>query len=57
MMNIGWPEGIVLAIMAFKLVATAALNGSPRKGNFNFPLQLCSAGFSFWLLWWGGFFA
>jgi hypothetical protein len=56
-MNIGWPEGIVIAIMALNLVGSAALNGTPRKGNFNFPLQLCSTAFSCWLLWWGGLFA
>ncbi len=56
-MNVGWPEGFILAIMVFNLLATAVLDGKPRTGKFSFPLTLCSAAISFALLYWGGFFA
>ncbi len=56
-MNIGWPEGLILAIMALSLLANAALDGKPRTGTYSFPLTICSAAFSFCLLYWGGFFA
>lgn len=56
-MNVGWPEGILLALLALNILATAALDGKPRTGTHSFPLAVCAGAISFGLLWWGGFFA
>lgn len=55
-MNIGWPEGIWLALTFLSLIIVAANHGKPREA-YNFPLTLVSFMLSATLLYLGGFFA
>jgi hypothetical protein len=56
-MNIGWPEGIWLALAALSLVIMALANGLPRTGNHSFAGTLANVLLVGILLYWGGFFA
>jgi hypothetical protein len=52
-----WPQYAALVVIGTNLFCYAALNGKPKTGEYNFPLQLVSAAFSMWMLWAGGMFA
>lgn len=56
-MNIGWPEGIWLALIASKIIVDVTHDGKPRKHNHNATVTFLMAVVSFGLLYWGGFFA
>lgn len=55
-MNIGWPEGILLALLFINLCIHFGLQGQER-GTYNGGKYLFDAGLTLGLLWWGGFFA
>ena len=55
-MNIGWPEGLLLALYFLSLTVHAAKHGQPRD-NYNFPLTLVGFAIIMLLLWQGEFFA
>jgi len=55
-MNIGWPQGIYIAIVLLGLLITAAKDGEPMEGRYNFSLRFMLSICIFGLLWWGGFF-
>lgn len=54
-MNIGWPEGIYLAIVFIGLGVTIARHGQTREYDALNALISTALGLS--LLYWGGFFA
>lgn len=56
-MSIGWPEGILLALMFLTLCTHATKNGQPREDNYDLGTAMINAGLVLCLLWWGGFFA
>lgn len=55
-MNIGWPEGIYLALALIGLGWVVANDGKPRDPHNAVSATLASA-LILGLLWWGGFFA
>jgi hypothetical protein len=56
-MNIGWPEGIYLTMVAVVLILTAFLHGTPRTDKWDFHLSAWSYCVTLGLLYWGGFFS
>ena len=56
-MNIGWPEGIYIAIVIANLIVAAALDGEPKTGKHKFAVTLLGSSLGLGLLYWGGFFA
>jgi hypothetical protein len=56
-MNIGWPEGIILGLIAFNLILGACVDGEPKTGTHRFGVKLIDAAILMGLLYWGGFFA
>lgn len=56
-MNIGWPEGLMLGLLAFGLIVTALLDGEPKTGTYKLSIRILDTGIILGLLWWGGFFA
>lgn len=66
-MNIGWPEGIIIAMMFLSLMIGAVKNGDPRiettgarKGEperYSFPVVLVRVSLMMVLLYLGGFFS
>ena len=56
-MNIGWPEGILLAIIAFNLLVKVLVDGEPRTGKHSLAGGMLDAMILVALLYWGGFFA
>lgn len=56
-MNIGWPEGIYLTLIALKVILITTHDGEPKKGNHNGSATIVDAVIVLALLWWGGFFA
>ena len=57
MINIGWPEGIMIAFMFMNLFLSAVKHGEPREQNFNFLVTIVSTMLSLMLLYFGGFFS
>lgn len=55
-MNIGWPQGIWLALIALALLDAAVNNGKPREPK-SFDSVFASVLLSAILLYWGGFFS
>lgn len=56
--HIGWPEGIVLALMVFGLVNHMAKHGQPYSiKDYDFRLRLVASLILFGLYAWGGFFS
>ena len=55
--HIGWPEGLVLAILFILLINIARNHGEERDGTYNFPLALTFFGLWLTLLGLGGFFS
>jgi len=55
-MNIGWPEGILIALMFLSLAIHAGKHGQPRE-PYDFPVALVSFMISLTLLYFGGFFS
>jgi hypothetical protein len=56
-MNIGWPEGIVLGLIALNLLIAAALDGTPKDSKHSLSGKMLDSAILFGLLYWGGFFA
>lgn len=57
-MNIGWPEGIFLALILLAIGKALARYGEPKKPDtYDIVDVLIGAAIAFGLLWWGGFFA
>lgn len=54
-MHVGWPQGILLAILFFDLGVYGAKHGQPRDPH-DFWTALISTGLMVGLLYWGGFF-
>ena len=55
-MIIGWPQGIYIALALLGLLITAAKDGQPMEGKYNFALRFMITLCLFGLLYWGGFF-
>jgi hypothetical protein len=61
-MNIGWPQGIVLAMMAANLIVNICWQGKPKVDREGRPLKYSGlealVRFAIWIpiLYWGGFF-
>lgn len=56
-MSIGWPEGILLAIIVVELILVAVLHDTPRTDTWSFHFKLYGNVVLLGLLYWGGFFA
>lgn len=56
-MNIGWPQGIMLGLMAFGLLLYAMRDGEPIDSKYSLSTKMLDTAIVFGLLWWGGFFA
>ena len=56
-MNIGWPQGIYLALVFLMLCVTSSKNGQPRTSKYDLGASLFGAGCVISLLYWGGFFS
>lgn len=56
-MNLGWPQGIYLALFFLSVCHHASKNGQPRTGTYDLGAALISAAICIALLWWGGFFS
>lgn len=59
-MNIGWPEGIWIALTVLTILVHAFHDREPRTGAaaiYSFPVAVCNAAIFAALLYWGGFFA
>ncbi|MES3155028.1 hypothetical protein [Sphingomonas faeni] len=56
-MNLGWPQGIYLALFFLSVCLHASKNGQPRTGTYDLGTALISAAICISLLWWGGFFS
>jgi hypothetical protein len=54
--NVGWPEGILIALALFGILVTAASHGKD-KGKHNFPVTFMAVLIEMILLLWGGFFS
>jgi hypothetical protein len=50
------PQLIFVALVVLSLVIVATMHGKPKTGKHNIFVDLLSAGISFALLYWGGFF-
>ena len=58
MIDIGWPEGIIIGLSVIKLLMAAANHGEEEPAEkYNFPLSFMSAIITGVLLYWGGFFS
>jgi len=55
-MSIGWPEGILLALVAIEFATHCEKAGQPRS-PYSPVTHLINAAVVLGLLWWGGFFA
>jgi hypothetical protein len=58
--NIGWPEGIYLALVGLSLLTHALKDREPKTGTasiYHFPIAVVSTALGLGLLYWGGFFA
>lgn len=55
-MNIGWPEGILLALMFISLTSNAVMHGKPRDA-YSFPIAMVNFMICVLLLYLGGYFA
>ena len=53
----GWPEYIVLALIAMSVGWNLAKDGEQREGTYSFWWSVVAAALHIWLLWEGGFFA
>jgi hypothetical protein len=56
-MNIGWPQGIYLAILFLSVCSHASKNGQPRTGTYDLGTALFASALICGLLYWGGFFS
>jgi hypothetical protein len=59
-MNVGWPEGLLLAWFAIILTVAATNDGQPLPpphDRYRFGVTALRIGLFFGLLWWGGFFS
>lgn len=56
-MNIGWPEGIYLAIVFLGLCFTISNHGKPKTGEHDAGAFLLASAITLGLLYWGGFFS
>lgn len=56
-MNVGWPEGIMLALLLIGTGLQLAVHGQPRTGKVDALVTVASTCVILALLWWGGFFA
>lgn len=54
-MSIGWPEGILLALLALSFAVHCEKAGQTRE--YSPVANLIDAAILLGLLWWGGFFA
>lgn len=54
-MSIYWPQGIMLACWAVRLLVHVAKNGEPTGHKYDPWAVVISSAISFGLLWWGGF--
>ena len=54
-MNIGWPEGIYLALIGLATLGTILLHDKPRP-NYDGKLATIGLFITLSLLYWGGFF-
>lgn len=55
-MNIGWPEGILLTLIALNFAMRCKKSGEAR-GEYDPVLYTIDGAIMLGLLWWGGFFA
>lgn len=55
-MNVGWPEGIYLAMSIMGVGYAIAKHGQPRE-PWSMGTAIFASALAFGLLWWGGFFA
>lgn len=55
-LNIGWPQGIAIALIVFRLIIGARVDGEPKTGVHKFSIDLCGTILNVALLYWGGFF-
>lgn len=55
-MHFGPPQIILIVLVILALLISAAMNGEPFKGKFNFGLTLIRSVGTIALLYWGGFF-
>lgn len=55
-MSVGWPQGIMLALLFLSICVHASKNGQPREGHYDLGTALLSAAITVGLLFWGGFF-
>lgn len=58
-MNIGWPQGIVLALILYNLINHGFNHGEPRHewySHYNIGVQLVDDAVMLLILYWGGFF-
>jgi hypothetical protein len=59
-MNIGWPEGILIGLMALSLTVHFLLDGEPKNERyqvFSFSNELAECLLLCILLYWGEFFS
>ncbi|HEX8414750.1 MAG TPA: hypothetical protein VF637_12820 [Sphingomicrobium sp.] len=56
-MNLGWPQGIYLALLFLAICNHASKNGQPRTDKHDLGMALFGAAISLSLLYWGGFFS
>ncbi len=56
-MSVGWPQGIMLALLFLVLCVHASKNGQPRTGTYDLGAALLGTALQLGLLYWGGFFA
>jgi len=54
-LHIGWPQGIMLALIATALLVHGINHGKPRSAH-HFGWQFLGMTIELLLLWWGGFF-
>ncbi|MCT8003264.1 hypothetical protein NZL82_15415 [Sphingomonas sanguinis] len=55
-MNIGWPQGILLALLFLSVCLHASKNGRPREGHYDLGASMLTAAIWVGLTYWGGFF-
>lgn len=56
-MNIGWPQGIALALIFLHVCVHASKNGRPRDGHYDLGAALFASAVNIGILYWGGFFS
>lgn len=56
-MNIGWPQGTILAMMFLVVCINASRNGEPRRGHYDLGAAMIGAAAEIAILYWGGFFS